>query len=901
MEHRDLEQMSKELECMIEKINSGVEAPGEKNAPEAGLDEALAAVGHRSGFEEEADEDLSSSGVGEDALNRPPSAGWRDGLSLIRPSDAYLLAFFIPVIIMVIVFIQRGIFPFGENSFLRTDMYHQYAPFFQEFREKLTSGESLLYSWNVGMGVNFSALYAYYLASPLNWLIVLCPRDYVIEFMSYMVVVKIGLCGLSMAWYLRSHNRRTDIGAGVFGTFYALSGYLAAYSWNIMWLDCIILLPVIVRGAERLVNEKKPHLYCLALGLSILSNYYISIMICMFLVLWFFALQVLKGWKSFRELIVTGAQFLVYSLAAGGLAAVVLLPAALALQTTASGDFNSPKTIDSYFSIIDMMARHIGNVGTEIGLNHWPNIYCGVAVYMFLVLFAVCRKITVREKAVYLLTLLFFYLSFSTNVLNFIWHGFHYPNSLPCRQSFIYIFLVLAMCYRAYMHLGDISLRQVAMAFWISVGFVLIAEKTVLEEHFHFSVFYVAILFLAVYAGIIYYYKKPGSSRLAAALMMLAAIAVEAAANTAVTSVTTTNRTSYTLDNADVRELTAMLEPASDFYRVEKIDRKTKNDGAWLSFPSVSLFSSTANADLTEFFKTFGCEASTNAYSITGSTPFVDSLLSVRYALYPDEQWNRTELSFVGQSGYVWLYENPCVLPLGFMIPQAMDLDWNLETENPADVQNQLSDLLNVPYMLIDTPGEYNGNTFTFTPEESGEYYVYVTNRSVETVTATWGDQTKTFSHVNRGYFIELGPLISGQTVTLKGSGNDELTARAYRFSYEGLEAVYETLSAEPLTLNSWTSSSLDGTVTASQQGLLMTTIPYDTGWTVRVDGTEVTPRKILGAFLGVELKAGEHVLELDYMPDGLKNGAYISGISAAFIILSLVITRAIRRRKRGQ
>ena len=311
MEHRDLEQMSKELECMIEKINSGAEAPGEKNAPEAGLDEALAAVGHRPGFEEEADEDLSSAGVGEDALNRPPSAGWRDGLSLIRPSDAYLLAFFIPVIIMVIVFIQRGIFPFGENSFLRTDMYHQYAPFFQEFREKLTSGESLLYSWNVGMGVNFSALYAYYLASPLNWLIVLCPRDYVIEFMSYMVVVKIGLCGLSMAWYLRSRNRRTDIGAGVFGTFYALSGYLAAYSWNIMWLDCIILLPVIVRGAERLVNEKKPHLYCLALGLSILSNYYISIMICMFLVLWFFALQVLKGWKSFRELIVTGAQFFV--------------------------------------------------------------------------------------------------------------------------------------------------------------------------------------------------------------------------------------------------------------------------------------------------------------------------------------------------------------------------------------------------------------------------------------------------------------------------------------------------------------------------------------------------------------------------------------------------------------
>ena len=83
---------------MIEKINSGAEAPGEKNAPEAGLDEALAAVGHRPGFEEEADEELPSSGIGEDALNRPPSAGWRDGLSLIRPSDAYLLAFFLSLI-----------------------------------------------------------------------------------------------------------------------------------------------------------------------------------------------------------------------------------------------------------------------------------------------------------------------------------------------------------------------------------------------------------------------------------------------------------------------------------------------------------------------------------------------------------------------------------------------------------------------------------------------------------------------------------------------------------------------------------------------------------------------------------------------------------------------------------
>ena len=100
-----------------------------------------------------------------------------------------------------------------------------------------------------------------------------------------------------------------------------------------------------------------------------------------------------------------------------------------------------------------------------------------------------------------------------------------------------------------------------------------------------------------------------------------------------VTSVTTTSREAYTRDNKEVQALMEKLEPAEDFYRVEKKTRKTKNDGAWMNFPSVSLFSSTANADLTKFFKRMGCEASTNAYSITGSTPLVDSLLSVRYAL----------------------------------------------------------------------------------------------------------------------------------------------------------------------------------------------------------------------------------------------------------------------------
>lgn len=162
-----------------------------------------------------------------------------------RRREALLISFAVPVLALLLICFQRGIFPFGNESFLRTDLYHQYAPFFSEFQEKLVQGKSLLYSWDVGLGVNFSAIYAYYLASPLNWLTVFCPKSFLIEWITLLIVLKTGLCGLSMTWYLQERGRHRMKSAALFGIFYALSAYMAAYSWNVMWLDCILLFPFI--------------------------------------------------------------------------------------------------------------------------------------------------------------------------------------------------------------------------------------------------------------------------------------------------------------------------------------------------------------------------------------------------------------------------------------------------------------------------------------------------------------------------------------------------------------------------------------------------------------------------------------------------------------------------------
>ena len=819
---------------------------------------------------------------------------------ILRPGDSLLAAFFVPVLVLVVIFAQRGIFPFGEECFLRTDMYHQYAPFFSEFQYKLTHGGSLLYSWDIGMGVNFSALYAYYLASPMNWLVALCPRQFLIEFMTVLIVIKTGLSGLFFTWYLRKHTGTREFGSCFFGIFYALSGYMAAYSWNIMWLDCILLFPVILFGLERLVKEKKGMVYCIALGLSILSNYYISIMICIFMVIYAAVLVILYPPKKGKEFAATAGRFTLYSLLAGGLAAVVLLPEIYALQATASGNFDFPKTVSSYFSIFDMIARHIGNVQTEIGLDHWPNIYCGVAVLMLLLLYLGNKNIKIKEKAVYFSLLLFFYASFSVNVLNFIWHGFHYPNSLPCRQSFIYIALVLVMCYKAYLELKKTPWKHIVMAFWGAAAFVILAEKLVdNEEQFHFAVFYAAILFLALYTGCIYLYHSRKWCRDGVLLAVLGLVFCESAVNMAVTSIPTTSRTAYVKDNEDTMLLADSIR-SSVFYRIEKGESRTKNDGAWMNFPSASLFSSVASAAMSDFFKSVGCESSTNAYSVKGSTPFIDALFATRYGIYPDQQPADGLKEQIGRQGSMWFYENKYTLPVGFVMPQDMETNWVLDSGNPANVQNDLSSVLGVSNLLVPAEGVSEGKKLTFTADASGDYYVYVTNKKVEEVSAEIGERSLSFDNVDRGYFLELGYLPKGQEVILQSQtdGNPAMQAEIWRFDPEAMEEIYQCLSKSPLELSSWTDTGLAGSINTPEGGTMFTSIPYDKGWKIWVDGTAVSGRPVFDAFLGVDLEPGEHKIRLSYEPQGLKTGAVITGVSAA-AVAALAVCGWIKNKKK--
>ncbi len=817
----------------------------------------------------------------------------------VKPIDGLILAFAVPVVLMVIIFVARGIFPFGEQSFLRTDMYHQYAPFFSEFQYKLKNGGSLLYSWDIGMGVNFTAIYAYYLASPFNWLLIFVPKAYVLEFMTYLIVVKTGLAGLAMAWYLRKHCGTDSFAVAFFGIFYAMSGYMAAYSWNIMWLDCIVIFPLVVLALENLVHKGNFILYSLALGVCILSNYYISIMICIFLVIYFIALLILEKEMTPKKLAKRALAFTGGSLLAGALSAVTLLPEFFALEATASADSTFPTTFSQYFSIFDMIARHLPNVQPEEGLDHWPNIYCGVAVLMLFVLYLLCRQISVREKAVYLTLLLILLGSFALNLPNFIWHGFHYPNSLPCRQSFIYIFLVLLICFEACVHIAEFPSRQIFYAFWGAVVFILLAQKLVTQEHFHFIVYYAAIVFLALYLGVIFLYRQGGRYHVTALVAALLLVALEAGVNMSVTSITTTSRTAYVKDNEDVRTLVGdAREQTDDFFRMTKVKIRSKDDGAWMNYPSVSLFSSTASADMSALMKKLGCESSTNAYGAEGLTPLTKALFSVRFGMYSEQPAADGFIDYSAHEGSTWMYRNRYCLPLGFMVDDAFEARVDLETGNPADVQNSFARAVGAEpfFTYIDDVWE-DGADLILTAPYDGLYYAYVTNHRASDVTVMTADTTTVYENVDRGYLLSLGFCEAGDEVTLTAK-DETMRANIYIASAASLQQICDELMNGPWELSYWDDTKLTGTVDAGNGGVLFTSIPYDEGWTVVVDGEECPVTKILGAFLSVRLPAGTHTVEMKYFPRGLAAGSLISA-AALVILIICAVGCALNRRRR--
>lgn len=831
----------------------------------------------------------------------------------VKDNLMYIIAFMIPVIIMVIIYYMRKIFPFGEEMYLRSDCYHQYAPFHKEFFNKLKNGGSLTYSWNIGLGVNFSALYAYYLASPLNWFIAIFPEKNIIEVMNVFIILKAGLCSLTFAYYISKHFKSKQMCIAAFSIFYALSSYFAAFCWNVMWLDCLILLPLILLGLERLVKENKCFLYCISLGLAITSNYYIAIMICIFCVLYYFAMLYSdKSKKNIHFYINRTISFGIYSLIAGGFAAAVFLPAYFALKSTASGEFNFPELLQNYFSILDMMSRSLIDVEASIFSAHDPNIYCTVAVFLLIPLYFMCSKIDFHEKIAKAAITAFMLFSFNTNIPNYIWHGFHFPNSLPCRQSFIFIFLILAMSYEAFIHIKSFSNKQLFGAFSGALALILIIEELYVGDEYDFKIIYYSLGFIILYMIAFMLYRSDNYRHRVIIFFIFIITASEAYVNLNTTGISTTSRTYYVSDNKDIDTvLHDVQKEDKGFYRVEKYERHTKNDAGWNNYRGASTFSSTALAKLSEYYGQMGMQESTNAYAYYGHTPLTEALFSIKYVLGNSYMDDTDLVTLNSASGSIYLYENNYTLPLGFMVKNKFEDDWDFQNSDPFAVQNSFA------ANVIDDEGynlftrlnvDSDGSNAQVSASEKIHLFVYVTT-SLDKVDVEVQDSegnaitNKTYSDMNHQHILDLGIINAGETVYVNPNDEEKssLQLYAYDFDFNTFVSLYDELNSHPLVIDTFDDNYIKGRIDVETGGMLYTSIPYDKGWTAYVDGEETKTKSLEGALLGISLNSGTHTIELKYSPEGLKLGISISILSIIAFVSLVVLDYNKKKREHSK
>lgn len=818
---------------------------------------------------------------------------WKERLPL-------LASFLLPLIIAVIVCINHKVYPFGEECILRVDMYHQYCPFFTEFMDRLKTGGSLAYSWNIGLGADFLSLYAYYLASPANLLLLFCPRGAVIEFMTLLVVLKIGISGFSFAYYLKEHFKQNNLLLPVFGCAYALSGFVAAYAWNIMWTDCILLAPLILLGMERLVKEGSPALYYVTLAISVWSNYYISIMICIFLVLWFCVTWLSES----RRKISSVFQFAWYSLLAGGTGALLIIPEAIVLSYSGSKNISFPDAVEWYFNIAAELGRHAVMVTPYTGRDHWPNIYCGAFVLILVVMYLLNGGISWKKKTVYGALAALFVVSFANNMLDFIWHGLHFPDSLPGRQSFLYIFLLLVICFEALLHIRENKLWHVVAASVADGLFLAVTYYFTGEDMRDADAWVVTAILLACYALLlVFFFVGKEKLRQIMAVVGCAVMVGELVLNFDTTGLGTVSRTSYTKAWKDYETVLTEAETQAReggilFYRTEELERKTKNDAALFGYQSATQFSSLMNLNVSHFYQKVGMEGGKNFYCVNGATPLLSAMLSLRYVIADNALEENPFRTLVCSSGDTWLYENKYVLPLGFVMPEEAAAEWTMESGADIRNQNALAALLGAEEpMLTEIPSTSGVGKSTVTVERDGYIFATYEKTTVDNLTEKVGDYTRNFTKVSHGYTLDLGYQKAGAEIAITNTKEETLRITAYELNPDSFETAFDTLNAQTLDLEECTDTLVRGSIQMEEAGRLILSIAAEEGWTLWVDGVETEPEIFGEAFISVHLEPGQHTVVLKYRTPGLALGA---GITIGCIVL-FALSMFLRKKMRGR
>lgn len=865
--------------------------------------------------------------------------------------------------IMMLVYYCYDLFPFGGKTILRMDMYHQYGPLFAELYDRVMNLEGFIYSWRTGLGGPFLGNFFNYLSSPSALILLILGHKNMPEAIAGMILVKAALSAGSFALYLKKSQKKHNLTVAAFGVLYAMCGYFVAYYWNVMWIDAMVYFPMVILGIENIINKRSSKCYIAFLALTLISNYYMGYMTCIMSVLYYIiyflsqndftsvyddtpytlsesdkkiysAKNRIKGSILLRS----GIRFAFSSIAAAGLVAFALIPTFFILKSCSatSGTMPTLEQYKSYYDIFDFLANHLASVVPTIrssGNDVLPNVYCGIATLILVPLYLFTRSISLKEKVANVALLGIIYFSFNINILNYIWHGFHYPNDLPYRYSFMYSFILLTLAFKAFIRLKEFTGRQILAAGVSLIGAIILIQKLGSKNVEEITVI-ISIIFTIIYCIIFYIAKDKRYRESAVAILLLCCVVGEiACANTDRYSMEQP-KLNYVGDYDDFRAVKASLDKkeGNNDYRMELTYNRARMIPSWYGYNGISTFSSMAYEKVANVQNDLGLEGNyINSYTYHLQTPVYNMMHSLKYIVNNDKDVSIADDYYteIGSSGDFTAYENKYYLPVGMAVNSAVK-EWFTGFNNPFTVQSDLieyatgvSDIFglmtfeNIRYynmneitsgfesgdLYYSKEGEGTGElTFILTVPEEKHCYLYVNCNDFDEINITKGEKS-ILQNIDDPYVYDLGIVKPDEEVTVFIS--IEEAEYGYIDFYpcyindDALDEAYNILKENSLNISSFNETDIKGTVNASQDGVFYTSIPYDKGWVVYIDGKQISKDDYIAladAYLAFNISEGNHTIELKFHQRGLSLGIAVSAVT---ILILLIIGLIIHIKKK--
>lgn len=871
----------------------------------------------------------------------------------------YLLNLVLSSSIFIAIALIMGFIPFGKDTMLTIDLGQQYIDFYSLFRDTIFNDSSqLFYSFEKAIGGEMIGLWAYYLLSPFNLIFLFFKESDLALAVTLITYLKLMSASTAFMFLIRRKYQLESIPAILFSQSYTFMSYSMVYLLNIMWLDGLVLLPLIVLGLDHIVNKKSNKLFIFSLALLLIANYYIGYMVCLFLA--FYAIySIIENQQKFniKKLVTDYFNFIKHSVIAVLIAGIVLIPTFYSLTQNKGSYMSFEFNLDTVHSLKDIASKFfIGSFVFDEMSSGSPNLYAGMLVFLLVFLYFFNSKIKLADKIISLAIGLIFYASFHYEIIDKLWHGGQFPIWYHFRFSFVASFFFIMLAVKAFkaqpkyfptyqLILATISIVAFSMYYYVYNEYDFLNS---------FNIFVTLIVFL----GLLIVLQLDFLDKSFRYILLLAIVTVELTANASLilsdlNYVAESKFKDYvaTLDEA----LSEIRHDDDDFYRINKTYQRTKDEAMFTHYNGLDHFGSTIEAHVPELFGYLGLPDGNGFVTYTNGTLFTDDLFNVRYHIEPTEDSSDHTLDHeyvlypratdLDNKSYPIKHEAERYLireneeRLGLAIEVSADIakdSVSFVQHQPIYNQEMLLDLIDFqgsgnPYFTQQPLDEATYHNIEVSTVGDGDYYTY--NKQDTQVDDAYFEISFATDSENPYYFT-LPSQYDDENVSLS------LNNKQYRFytpyrrrqvtnaSYRNISSdqslkvnlLEDTVSANLVSLYEFDQIRYDDMMSAKQEGqfevthfkqnyieghvttkqdngYLLFTIPFDAQWMIKVDGVEIEPEAVLNdTLMAIPITAGYHEISLHYFPRSIWYG-----LSASLIGIGLLVVndRWISRRSR--